>query len=56
MQLNGLQRLLLELGLKMKGALPKHIAAVNLQCAKCIHFRDNDPDLFYCNLDRPEAV
>ena len=38
----------------MKGTLPKSIAASILQCAKCINFRDDDPDIFYCNIDRPE--
>ena len=38
----------------MKGALPKNIAASILQCAKCINFRDDDLDIFYCNIDRPE--
>lgn len=38
----------------MRGILPKRIAASSLQCAKCVHFRDDDPDIFYCVLDRPE--
>lgn len=38
----------------MRGVLPKRIAASNLQCEKCLHFRDDDPDIFYCNLDRAE--
>lgn len=38
----------------MKGILPKRIAATTLQCAKCVHFRDDDPDIFYCALDRQE--
>jgi len=38
----------------MKGFIPKRIASSNLQCAKCVHFRDDDPDVFYCALDRPE--
>ena len=38
----------------MTGTLPKRIAATNLQCAKCIHFRDDDPDLYYCALHQPE--
>lgn len=38
----------------MVGALPKRIAVTNLQCAKCIHFRDDDPDIYYCALDQPE--
>lgn len=38
----------------MNGVLPKRIAATTLQCAKCTHFRDDDPDVYYCVLDRPE--
>lgn len=38
----------------MKGFLPKRIAAAQLQCRKCTHFRDDDPDVFYCALDREE--
>lgn len=38
----------------MKGILPKRVVATTLQCAKCVHFMDNDPDVFYCALDRPE--
>lgn len=38
----------------MKGVLPKRIASAQLQCAKCNHFRDDDPDIYYCVLDRPE--
>lgn len=38
----------------MKGVLPKRIAAAQLQCAKCVHFRDDDPDIYYCALDQPE--
>ncbi len=30
----------------MTGTLPKRIAATNLQCAKCIQFRDDDPDIY----------
>lgn len=37
----------------MTGTLPKRIAATNLQCAKCIHFRDDDPDIYYCALHNP---
>lgn len=38
----------------MNGILPKRIAAAQLQCAKCVYFRDDDPDVYYCALDRPE--
>ena len=38
----------------MIGTLQKCIAASNLQCSKCIHFRDDDPDIYYCNLHQPE--
>ena len=38
----------------MKGILPKRIAVSNLQCAKCVHFCDDDPDVYYCAIDRPE--
>ena len=38
----------------MKGILPKRIAVSNLQCAKCVHFCDDDPDVYYCVVDRPE--
>ena len=37
----------------MTGTLPKRIAATNLQCAKCIQFRDDDPDIYYCALHNP---
>lgn len=37
----------------MKGVLPKRIASAQLQCAKCIHFRDDDPDIYYCALHNP---
>ena len=37
----------------MKGILPKRIAAAQLQCAKCIHFRDDDLDIYYCALHNP---
>ena len=38
----------------MKGSIPKRIAAAQLQCSKCIHFRDDDPDIYYCALDQAE--
>lgn len=38
----------------MKGVLPKRIATAQLQCAKCVHFMDDDPDIYYCVLDREE--
>lgn len=38
----------------MKGVFPKRIAAAQLQCAKCVQFRDDDPDIYYCALDQPE--
>jgi len=32
----------------MKGTLPKHLAGSHLACRECKHFRDDDPDIFYC--------
>ena len=37
----------------MNGVLLKRIAATTLQCAKCTHFRDDDPDIYYCALHNP---
>lgn len=37
----------------MTGTLLKRITATNLQCAKCIQFRDDDPDIYYCALHNP---
>jgi hypothetical protein len=34
----------------MKGFLQKRVMASHLACSVCGHFRDDDPDLFYCEL------
>lgn len=38
----------------MKGTMPKRIASHHLACRKCKSFRDDDPDIFYCERDRIE--
>ncbi len=38
----------------MYGMFPKRIAASHLQCSKCSHFCDDDPDIFYCDRDHRE--
>lgn len=38
----------------MKGIIPKRIASSRLQCSKCKHFVDDDSDVYYCVIDRPE--
>ena len=38
----------------MKGTLAKQIMATHLACQSCRFFRDNDPDIFYCLLQREE--
>ena len=38
----------------MKGVLPKYISAAHLACSKCVYFRDDDPDIYYCERERPE--
>jgi hypothetical protein len=38
----------------MKGMIPKRIVASTMQCSKCLHFCDDDPDVFYCDLDHDE--
>jgi hypothetical protein len=38
----------------MKGTLQKTILDSHLACQPCAHFRDNDPDIFYCIQQRAE--
>lgn len=38
----------------MKGTIPKRIASHQLACRTCKHFRDDDPDIFYCQIDKQE--
>ena len=38
----------------MKGIIQKRITALQLQCSKCTSFVDDDPDVYYCSIDRPE--
>lgn len=38
----------------MKGTLQKTIDASALACQICRHFRDSDPDIFYCQLQQTE--
>jgi hypothetical protein len=33
------------------GYLPKSIASSHLACRECAQFRDDDPDLYYCELN-----
>lgn len=35
-------------GGEMKGSLQKTLTATHLPCFTCRFFRDDDPDLFYC--------
>ena len=38
----------------MKGQLQKVIESSALACLPCRHFRDSDPDIYYCELQRDE--
>lgn len=38
----------------MKGTLPKHLAGRSLDCHRCNFFRDEDEDIYYCELDHSE--
>lgn len=38
----------------MKGTLQKTIESSSLACRTCLHFRGDDPDIFYCSLMREE--
>jgi len=38
----------------MKGTLQKTTESHTLACQTCAAFRDDDPDIFYCELHRPE--
>ena len=38
----------------MKGTFPKYIAPAHLQCKQCTQFRDDDPDVFYCESNHEE--
>lgn len=37
----------------MKGTIPKHIVSHALECSGCYFFRDDDDDIYYCDLDHP---
>lgn len=45
---------LLKIVHRMKGTLQKLIGASALPCHTCSSFRDDDPDIFYCLLQREE--
>jgi len=38
----------------MKGTIPKHSAGRVLSCQRCQFFRDDDEDIYYCELEQPE--
>lgn len=38
----------------MKGTLQKIIESSALACLPCRFFRDDDPDIYYCELQRDE--
>ena len=38
----------------MKGFIPKRIEPSQLVCSKCANFVGDDPDVYYCTLDRAE--
>lgn len=38
----------------LKGTFQKTTESNALACCPCRHFRDNDPDIFYCELQQPE--
>jgi len=38
----------------MKGTLQKTTESHALACQTCAAFRDDDPDIFYCELQQPE--
>lgn len=35
----------------MKGLIPKRIVSKSLDCHECTFFRDDDEDIYYCELD-----
>lgn len=38
----------------MKGTVQKKIVSISLPCCTCLNFRDEDPDIFYCELQKEE--
>lgn len=34
----------------MKGSYPKKLEATDLLCSVCAHFREDDPDIYYCEI------
>jgi hypothetical protein len=38
----------------MKGTLQKQVLASHLLCYSCCYFRDDDPDIYYCEHHRDE--
>lgn len=38
----------------MKGQLQKTIESSHLACVQCSYFREDDPDLYYCEHQREE--
>ena len=38
----------------MKGIIPKRIVSKSLSCHTCTFFRDDDEDIYYCQLDKLE--
>lgn len=38
----------------MDGTLQKIVSTTTLPCASCAQFRDDDPDLYYCLLQKNE--
>ncbi len=38
----------------MKGIIPKRIVSKSLSCHTCTFFRDDDEDIYYCELDKIE--
>jgi hypothetical protein len=37
-----------------KGYIPKSIASSHLACRECKQFRDDDLDIYYCELGNPD--
>lgn len=38
----------------MKGTLQKKVEPCSFLCSPCLHFRDEDSDIFYCELQKEE--
>jgi len=38
----------------MKGTLQKKVEPCSFLCSPCLHFRDDDPDIFYCSYQKEE--